>query len=230
MGLSIDNPASFARTMSGYYSDEWLTWTPEATEVVLTKEFDYDPSSREIDAIEAVKELLRSDRTMYSPLVFEKVIRLLAGETASFEVWEGISPEELIVGMAQARRIVGGEHFDESLTRAARGYIASTLVADDIHAAPEELHLDPVLPELRSLSSVDPSVRQRISSAFSEVMDGPSSDIEDRLRAVAAGIQDRADMSSPQGGSEAQEEGRFIRQQVGRLVSLALILRRENLL
>lgn len=230
MPLSVENPSSFARAMSGYYGDDWLEWTPEATEHVLQNGFEYNPDAKEIDKIEAVKSVLRDNMAITTPLVFEKAVMALSDKPVSFQTWQGASPEDLAVGLYHISKIMGEESLRKGISRGVRAYIASILVEEDIHAGPEELLFDVAKVEIRSLSGTPKKVREQVLSRFSEVMSGPSSQVEERMRSVATDIKETAVVAAPEAGGKAQEEGRFVRQQVGRLASIALYLRERGVL
>lgn len=114
--------------MRRFYDSEWLSWSPDITELVLRRKFDKDPDEKELNKIEAVKEVVRSDRFFFEPLVFEKCIRSFNNLPMSFSVWEGLEPREMSYGLHVAKRIAGETKTNkDSVGDGIRAYIAATL-------------------------------------------------------------------------------------------------------
>jgi len=228
MSLSPDRPSSFARAMNGYYDREWLEWTPEATEHVLRGAFDQDPSPKDLDKVEASISLIRENRGVQSPLLFEKIVILFNDKPVSFDVWQGASPDQIVVGLYKISEVMGEEDMKSTMSEPVRAYIGGALVNDDVHAAPEALRLDVAEAKVRAASGVDENVRSRIISRFEKVISGEEVEIESRLRRVAAEMKGREEVSSTEGGNQARQESAFIRRQVGRLTVLAMRLREKG--
>lgn len=230
MSLSIKNPKSLSRTLYNYYDEEWLSWTPETTEFVLRNEFDYDLDKIDIDAIEALKATLRTNEVVKEAILFEKVILAFNGEPLSFEVWEGVTPYQLAIGVAQIAKMIGQDILEREMSRSVKAYMASTLVSDDIHVAPEELNLNHAEVEVRTLSDIDKPIRNQIKTSFSKIMDGPTEDIDKRLAREASENYENSFLLLQDGGKGTEEEQKFVREQLGRLTAIALKLDKQSLL
>ena len=228
MSLSPDNPSAFTQAMSGYYDREWLKWTPEATEYVLKEGFDVELSEKDIDKVEAIKSLIREDRGVRSPLLFEKMVLIFNDEPISFDVWQGASPMEVVIGLYEIAKIMGEDKMKSSMSTAVKAYIGGVLVNDDIHVAPESLRLDPAQSKVRAASEVEKEVREQIRSYFKDVIDDPNGDLESHLREVASNIKQTENASATEGGKQVRQEFSFIRRQVGRLSALAIHLKNKG--
>lgn len=230
MSLSVKNPKSLSRTLYNFYDDEWLSWTPETTEFVLRNEFDYDMDKVDIDAVEALKATLRSNEVIKEAILFEKVVLAFNGEPLSFEVWEGVTPYELAIGVAHIAKMIGQDVLERDMSRSVKAYMASVLVSDDVHVAPKELNLDMAEAEVRTLSEVKKPIREQIKDSFSTIMDGPTEDISKRLAQEASENYENSFLLLQDGGKGTQEEQQFVREQLGRLTAIALKLDKESLL
>lgn len=221
MSITIQNPRAFARAMSAQHSQEWLSWTPSATEAVLIKNFGYDPTPTEIDKIESLKEVLRSDRVFSDALVFEKAVLAFNDEPVDFEVWQAASPKEIALGLKMIRAFAGEQDFG----REVRAYVAASLLENDIHVASEPLGLAFCAPELRSISKASLSLRERAANVFADIYDGPKDRLEGRLQSRMRTMDRQADLGAQDGRS--REDARFIKQQVAYLTEIALYLRKH---
>lgn len=170
--MTINKPEEFVRVMTGFYDRDWLTWDPSVLELALQKNFKYDPDEAEIDQIESLRELLRSDRAFEDPALFENIILALNGEAIAPDTWQRAEPHQLAYGIYLIKKITGQSEFE----RPVRAYIAAALIHEDVHVAPSILHLDPAYLFLRSLSKISDSEIEILDGITAALIKAPSPD------------------------------------------------------
>jgi hypothetical protein len=202
--LSIDRPENFTRVLSGFYNRSWLSWAPEVLEATLIKNFQYNPREVEVDKIEAVRELLRGDKSFSDIRLFENVVLALNDEPVDFEVWQGVEPKQMALGIYLMKRLSGRHTFGRSV----RAYIAATLFYHDIHLAPAALHLDEGAAFLTALTGAEEAKIEAVTKHLPTVLSLKTD------TAIAHAIE-----AIPE-----DDEANFVRRQLAMLSEIALYL------
>jgi hypothetical protein len=192
MSLTINRPVHLVKTLSLFHGEEWLSWSPMVLRGVLERHFDYHPDDLEYNRVEALREVLRSDRFLKNPLLFEKLIRSLNSLPFTDAQWEPVSPPELAFGMYAIERISG----DGKLGEAGHGvlaYIASVLAEGNIGLPVPELGFDLVEKEMAVASQIEPQALDDAKRIWAHIVEGyasqnkpfpPSDEFTRRVRAV----------------------------------------------
>jgi hypothetical protein len=170
--MDIQNPKKLARNMRQFYGKEWLNWAPEILEKSLRDKFNQDLTEEDISRIEAIREVIRSDRFFFEPLLFEKCIRAFNNLPHSFDVWEGVGVEELAYGLYVAEKIAGENKVNkESVGEQVRAYIGTTLAQAPIIYPEPSFHFDVGEKELYKLIgySVDDSLPNRVRRKWRDI-------------------------------------------------------------
>ena len=168
MSMTIDRPVRLVKTLSLFHGEEWLSWSPEVLRGVLERHFEYSPDDLEYNRIEALREVLRSDRFLKNPLLFEKLVRALNTLPFTDAQWEPVSAPELAFGMYAIERIAGEGKLGEA-RHGVLAYIATVLAENNIGLPVPELGFDLVEKEMAVASQIEPEALAEAQLLWSEI-------------------------------------------------------------
>ena len=215
MSISVESPERFSRVMSGFYGDEWLNWTADATEAVLRDNFDYDPTSLQIEKIEALKEVLRSNRVINNPLLFEKTTLLFNDQPATFEVWEGTKPKEIVYSFMQMRRFMGKD-IGEKMSHSTKSYIASNFVGHDLYMTMDLFYLDFIEDYLNELTDVKEEIQKYVKQFVRKIIKKPEETIKRKVEKMSLPFE--------------EDEEQLAKSQIAKLLEIGFYLKRKGIL
>jgi hypothetical protein len=145
-------PRSLAKKLTFYYDKDWLTWDPDVMEATLQEKFGDSFDEGQLEKVEATREVIRSDRFAFEPLIFEKCLRAFNGAALSFDVWQPVTEEQLGYGLYVMRQLVGsGPIGDDGMGEQVRGYVATILAQAPIAYAAPHFGFHPAAEPLRRL-------------------------------------------------------------------------------
>jgi hypothetical protein len=144
-------PRKIAKKLTFYYDKSWLTWDPDVLAATLEQKFGDDFTEEKFETVEAMREVIRSDRFSHEPLVFENCVRAFNGAPLSFDVWQPVTEEQLGYGLHVMRELVGNGPIGEGMGEQVRAYVATILAQAPIAYAAPHFGFDPAAEPLRRL-------------------------------------------------------------------------------
>lgn len=164
-------PRKLAKKLKFYYGADWLSWDPEVMEATLTKKFGDSLSEKDLEKVEATREVLRSDRFAHIPLIFEKCVRAFNGLPLSFDVWELVTEEQMAYGLYVMRNLVGnGPIGDDGMGERVRAYVATILAQAPIAYPAPHFGFHPAEEPLRRLLKAG-SLRDDVEKEWTRAID-----------------------------------------------------------
>lgn len=209
--MNVDAPRQLAKTFSFYYDQEWLGWSPQVVELTLREKFGVDPSEKQLERVEATREVLRADRFAFSALLFENATRAFCGLEMTPDMWQPVDAAQMAYGLYSMRQLVGpGPLRQDAVGKEVRAYMATTLAREPLCVPTEWFGFQPAEEDLRRLMHM-PDVREEAESHWESLMEEEPQTPRSLFRSVKSAV-------GPQDELEGQDE--VVYQHVVRLASI----------
>ncbi|MCS4157640.1 hypothetical protein [Salinibacter ruber] len=217
--MNVDAPRQLAKTFSFYYDQEWLGWAPQVMELTLREKFGLDPDEKQLERVEATREVLRADRFAFNPLLFENVTRAFCGLEMTPEMWQPVDAAQMAYGLYSMRKLVGpGPLRQDAVGEEVEAYMATTLAREPLCVPTEWFGFHPAEENLRRLMHM-PEVQDKAESHWEALMaEGPETP-----RALFRAVKTRL---GPEDEAEGQKE--IVYRHVVRLASIWADLYRRD--
>ena len=126
------HPIVLYKLLLNYFGEEFITWQPNSTKLILNTEFDIQTNSFNLDKINAIKTAMYSRAPFLDFYAFEKTINAFTNTIVNFGNVQGSHFYQVLVGTDCLFGITEIDPKEPIFTEDVSNYVATTAMYDNI--------------------------------------------------------------------------------------------------